>query len=276
MTSRNAKSLGMKSAATRSRGVRAARQRRNQTSLESKSFAPLQGLPKSPPIDLINDALNCPRNNEVKIVKEVKAPSLGGLISGSSTTIIEYPKELVAAFRGMFGALKEYRFEMRFVSPQSTSAGGALLVAIPLSPSVSSYAEWSALSALFDEVKCMGSHITCASTNAPGSATTAFEMPVTIACDHVNLSSTPASTLAVVRLAGSSTFNTTLCVKPYKKSVTFADSERSWCISGTPYSQAPLGGCIGTWSLANMSVGGGSTQYLSCIIRTYVKLRCRA
>jgi hypothetical protein len=276
MSRKTCSTLGMKSSTTRGGGGKAAQRRRNQNSLESKLSALSQGPSKSPPLDLIENALNCLRNNEVKIVKEVKAPSLGGLISGSSTTIIEYPKELVTAFRSMFGALKEYRFEMRFVTPQSTSAGGALLVAIPLSPSVSSYAEWSALSALFDEVKCFGTHITCASTNAPGSATTAFEMPITIACDHVNLSTTPASTLAVVRLAGSSTFNTTLCVKPYKRYARFADSERSWCITGTPYSQAPLGGCIGTWSLANMSVGGGSTLYLSCIVRTYVKLRCRA
>jgi hypothetical protein len=212
----------------------------------------------------------------VKITKEVKAPQLGGLISGSSQTIVEYPKELVAAFRGMFGALKEYRFEMRFVTPLSTTSGGALLTAISMSPSVSSYAEWSALSALFDEVKAYASHITCASVNAPASATTAFEMPVVIACDHVNLSSAPASTLAVVRLAESEVFNTTLCVKPFEKTVLFAQSERQWCITGTPYSQAPLGGCIGTWSLGNMSVGGGSTQYLSCITRLAVKLRCRA
>jgi hypothetical protein len=122
----------------------------------------------------------------------------------------------------------------------------------------------------------MSSSVTLLSTNAPASATTAFEMPMTIASNHVNLSSNPASTLAVVRLAGSSSFNTTLCTKPYIKSVAFKDSERLWCITGTPYSQSPLGGCIGSWDLGNHAVGGGSTLYLSAIVRLNVKLRCRA
>jgi hypothetical protein len=235
-----------------------------------------KGVPRPPALDLVQNALCALRNNEVKVTKEVKAPSFGGIISGTSVTTVDYPKELVAAFRGMFGALKEYRFEMRVVTALSTTAGGALIGALRLSPSVSSYAVWSAHAALFDEVKAIGSKIVLASTNAPASATTAFEMPMAIACDHVNLSSTPASTLAVIRLADSSTFNTTLCVKPYVKTVKFAGSERLWCITGTPYSQDPLGGCIGTWSYANQSVGGGSTLYLSAITRTYVKLRCRA
>jgi hypothetical protein len=205
----------------------------------------------------------------MKITKEVKTPILGGLTS----TTVEYPKELVAAFRGMFGALKEYRFEMRFVSALSTSGGGALLTAISLSPSVSSYAEWSALSALFDEVKMIGSKIVCNSVNSVNGAS---EMPMVIACDHVNLSTNLASTLAVVRLAQSSTFNTTSCIKPYVKTVKFADSERLWCITGTPYSQSPLGGCVGTWSLGNLSVGSVSVPYLSCIVHSFVKLRCRA
>jgi hypothetical protein len=227
----------------------------------------------APVVNILDSALCALRNNEMKITKEVKAPTLGGLISGTSCTTIEYPKELVAAFRGMFGALKEYRFEMHFVSALSTSAGGSLLTAIPLSPSVSSYAEWTALSALFDEVKMIGSKITCNSVNSVDGAT---EMPMAIASDHVNLSTNPASTLAVIRLAQSTTFNTTSCVKPYVKTVKFADSERLWCITGTPYSQSPLGGCVGTWSLGNLSVGSVSVPYLSCIVRSFIKLRCRA
>jgi hypothetical protein len=228
---------------------------------------------RAPVVDIVGSALCALRNNEMKITKEVKAPTLGGLISGTSCTTVEYPKELVAAFRGMFGALKQYKFEMHFVSALSTSAGGAILTAIPLSPSVSSYAEWTALSALFDEVKAIGSKIVCNSVNSVDGAT---EMPMAIACDHVNLSTNPASTLAVIRLAQSSTFNTTSCTKPYVKTVKFADSERLWCITGTPYSQSPLGGCVGTWSLGNLSVGSVSVPYLSNIVRLFVKLRCRA
>jgi len=256
------------------RSARPARVRRSSD--HRHLVADEKDVPRTPALDLVQNALCALRNNEVKVTREVKAPSLGGIISGTSVTTVDYPKELVAAFRGMFGALKEYRFQMVVVTPLTTTSGGALIGAISLSPSVSSYAEWTALSALFDEVKAIGSKIVLASTNAPASATSAFEMPMVIACDHVNLSSTPASTLAVVRLAESSTFNTTLCVRPYVKTVKFADSERLWSITGTPYSQAPLGGCIGTWSYANQSVGGGSTLYLSAITRTYVKLRCRA
>jgi hypothetical protein len=247
-----------------------------QRSKDHRHYVEEVKVPKNLGLDLLQSALCALRNNETKITKEVKAPSLGGLISGQSVTTVDYPKELVAAFRGLFGSLREYEFEMHVVNALSTSAGGALLTTISLSPSVSSYAEWSALSALFDEVQAMGTSIVAASTNAPGSATTAFEMPMAVACNHVNLSTNPASTLAVIRLAGSETFNTTLCVKPFRKSAKFARSERAWCITGTPYSQSPLGGCIGSWDFGNQSVGGGSTLYLSIVTRLYVRLRCRA
>jgi hypothetical protein len=220
---------------------------------------------------LLNRALCALENTKTLLSTEVKTPT-GNVIE----TSVAYNQDVLAVMRGLFGASKEYRFQMHFVSALSTTAGGALLGTLSLSPSVSSYAEWTALAGLFDEVKMYRSSVTFLSTNAPASATTAFEMPMTIAPNHVNLSTAPASTLAVVRLAESNSFNSTLCVKPYVQHAKYSDDERLWCLTGTPWSQSPLGGCIGTWDYGNHSVGGGSTQYFSVIVRAFVKLRCRA
>jgi len=235
-------------------------------SRESKSSP---GVPRTVWVDPLSSAVSGLLNNETKVMREVKANE------GTERLVLSsvYPKELVAAFRGMFSANKEYSFEMRFVTASSTTAGGALLIAIPLSPSVSSYAEWSALAALFDEVKAVETVILVNNVNA-GNGNVVFEMPCAIACDHVNLSSTPASTLAVIRLAGSTTFSTIMRTTAKICKAKFTD--RLWCITGTPYSQSPLGGCIGSWSIGNMSIGAGTTAYISSITRLKVKLRCRA
>jgi hypothetical protein len=220
---------------------------------------------------LLERALCALENTKTLLHTEKKTPS-GNSVEVSTV----YNQDVLAVMRGLFGSSKEYRFQMHFVSALTTTAGGALLGTLSLSPSVSSYAEWTALAGLFDEVKAYGSSVTFLSTNAPASATTAFEMPMTIAPNHVNLSTAPASTLAVVRLAESNSFNSTLCVKPHVQHAEYRDSERLWCITGTPYSQSPLGGCIGSWDYGNHSVGGGSTQYFSVIVRLFIKLRCRA
>lgn len=221
------------------------------------------------------------RKKSTETVARAISTTIGVAVSGlrnnelkSRGEDVGYPKELVTAFRGMFGANKEYSFEIRFVSALSTTSGGALLTALALSPSVSSYAEWSALAALFDEVKAIRTTLTLIGTNGAADNSGAYEMPVQIACDHVNLSSNPASTLAVVRLAGSRSMYSTKDTAP--KVLKARLPGRLWCISGTPYSQSPLGGCIGTWSIGNFSIGAGSTQYFSTVTRLYIKLRCRA
>jgi hypothetical protein len=205
------------------------------------------------------------RNNETKLTMEVKG-------SGSKT-VVTYPPELIGALCGMFPASKEYRFELHNIESQTTTAGGGFLGAIALSPSVTSYGEWTALAALFDEVKAAKSSIHFVAALATGYLTS----PIMLALDEQNLNTPPGTYLTVARLAESVSFNSFAGDQGSgRHSQHRVLCDRAWCNTATPYSQSPVGGCIGAWVFGNGVIMSATTTYFVVDFTLTVRLRCRA
>jgi hypothetical protein len=214
----------------------------------------------------LSKAIEMLRNNETKLTMEVKG-------SGSKT-VLTYPPELIGALRGMFPAIREYQFELHNIESQTTTAGGGFLGAIALSPSVTSYGEWTALAALFDEVKAAKSSIHFVTSVYSGQV---LSSPIMLALDEQNLNTPPATYLAVARLAESQSFNSLSGDQGSgRHSQHRVLASRSWCNTATPYSQSPVGGCIGAWVFANGVIMNTSTTYFVVDFTLTVRLRCRA
>jgi hypothetical protein len=213
----------------------------------------------------LSKAVDMLRNNETRLTTEVKG-------SGMKTSI-SYPAELIGALRGMFPASKTYQFELHNIESQTTTAGGGFAGAIALSPSVTSYGEWTALAALFDEVKAVSSKIHFVGTTLANS----LPSPIMLAIDEQNLNTPPATYLTVARLAESQSFHSLDCdFGSGRHSQKRVLASRAWCNTATPYSQSPVGGCIGAWVFANGIIMTPSTTYFVVDFTLVVRLRCRA
>jgi hypothetical protein len=238
---------------------------------KSRRKAPIDSFELFRPELKLEDAIRGLRNNETRVTSEVKG--VAGKVS--SETRVTYPAELVAAFRGLFGANRTYDFQLHQVLNVVSSAGGATLGFVAISPSVASYAEWTALAALFDECKGMSSHIDWNTAIPVGSV---VQLPtVILAFDEQNLSSDPASTLAVYRLAESKTFVPQLSTGgsgQFRLDRKF--TSRSWCNTSTPYSQSPVGGLIGCWVYGNSQLFTVTTTVAVISSITRARFRNRA
>jgi hypothetical protein len=221
----------------------------------------------------VTDAVQALRNNETRVLSEVKSSS--GKIT--MDTKVSYPAELVAAFRGLFGAGKMYSFQLHVVSTQTSTAGGGLLGSVTINPSVTSYGEWSALSALFDEVVGVSSQLDWLTLNA--SATTGGAVAdMVLAFDEQSIaSSAPASVLAVFRLAESQTYVPDFGDAGSGKHRQFRKlTSRYWCSTATPVSVSPIGGLAGSWSFGNSGLYGASVPVATLFLITVAKFRNRA
>jgi hypothetical protein len=238
---------------------------------DAKSSKPRRVVSNPPkePTFTVARAVDALRNNEVRTTSEVKS-SLG---KATTETKVAFPSELLAAFRGMFGSSRTYLFQMHQVLTVSSSAGGGVLGFTAISPSIASYGEWAALSALFDEAKAVSTNIRWGSAILPSATAAPFQMAV----DEQDLSTDPVSYLSVYRLANSKNFTHPQCEGGsgmHKQSHRFAS--REWCAVSVPYSTSPIGGFIGCWVYANGSLLPASTAMAVVSSITVGKFRCRA
>jgi len=230
-------------------------------------------LPAAPPTlsGGLAEAIRGLRNNETKVTSEVKG--LGGKVM--METKVTYPPELVAAFRGLFRSGREYDFQMHQVLTVSSSSGGGTLGFVAISPSVASYGEWSALAALFDECVGVSSQIDWCTLYQSSAFNTVSDMA--LAFDEQNLSTDPASYLAVYRLAESQTFVSQLGAGGSgRHTQRHRMATRYWCATSTPYSVSPIGGLIGCWVYGNSGLFPTSVGIATISSITRLKLRCRA
>lgn len=232
----------------------------------SKTSSPTTTLTVS-----VLDAVAALRNNETRVVSETK----GLLGKTTMETKVSYPPELLVAMRGLFPASREYEFQMHYVTTQTSTAGGSLLGSETINPSVTSFAEWSALSSLFDEVKAVSSSMRFCSLIFPTAALPPCTM--VMAFDETQTTSgTPASFLSVFRLAQSKSW-----------SLDHGDAgcgshtqvrkmtSRSWCITSSPVSTSPIGGMTGSWVFGNSGLLGTSAASATTLMIVRTKLRNR-
>lgn len=228
-------------------------------------------FPSYSPSVQVEDAIRGLRNNETRVTSEVKG--LAGKISMS--TKVSYPAELLAAFRGLFGSTREYDFQMHQVLSVASSSGGGTLGFVAISPSVASYGEWTALAALFDEVKGISTSISWCTLYQPAAFATVTDM--VLALDEQNLSTDPASYLSVFRLAGVKTFVSQLGDGGSGRHMqTHRFASRAWCATPVPYSTSPMGGLIGCWVYGNAGLFATSVSIATISSITRARFRCRA
>jgi len=151
-------------------------------------------VPRSIPVCLIAKAILALMNTSVKSWDENK---------GVSSMTTEFDNDVLTTMRGMFPSNKTYRFQVHTNSTISSSGAGVVQVASPANPAVVTYAEWSALAALFDECKLIRSQLGLTSSSLVASKA----IPLWIAFDHVTSTAVGTGFGNVQRLAGSKCIN---------------------------------------------------------------------
>jgi hypothetical protein len=197
---------------------------------------------------------------------------------GSFTTVsFTYPPELLRGMRGLFPATKNYDFMIHSSATVASTSGGVINGLFAWNPSVGSYSEWSALAALFDEVRLLSSHLTW--TTAFGPTSSAIVTQVSLAPDFDSNGSAPSGFTAVSRLAESVEFS----VASNLNSTGSSTLKKLVHVPRRPYARTavagtsdPPSGCLGQWSWASAIVTTPSINYAFLVVRNIVRLRNRA
>jgi hypothetical protein len=189
-----------------------------------------------------------------------------------SSRKITYNSDVLRAMKTMFPSGKEYLFRLvGTVIPYPTDAGGNLLATVSFSPGVATFPEWSALSALFDEVKLVAAKVTFV-----GGASGLKNIGLVFGYNPNNVSATPASTTAVTNLGDSkivSSYSTTPTLLVERVRI---PRERAWAETTTPAVASPPAGCVGTVDIANGGAAGTvSSTYVYGLTEIAVLLRNR-
>jgi len=199
------------------------------------------------------------------------------LVKGSKEVELRFDPSVLAAVKGMFASSRSYEFQIHTAFTLTTSAAGAMLDISPISPASTSYYEWAALAALFDEVKAISSFVEICAFSSTGTVGALLPLALVLAVDEQNINTAVTSYTQVQRLAGSRTF-----VLPYgdggsgRHTMSHTFASRAWANTATPAVQSPVSGMVGSWSMANGNPGSNSSNYglFNQIVR--VRLRCRA
>jgi hypothetical protein len=219
-------------------------------------------------MDVVTSAVNMLQNNAV-LTTEVKGER--------SLTSVSYPRELVQAARGLFKAGKQYSFEIHASSNLASNGAGSLNQTISWSPSTTTFAEWSALAALFDEVKLSKAHIDI--TSAFGPTSTAIIVQMIVAPDATTISGSTPSYTVVQRIAESEVFHCYQMARatPGRFEKTFRVPSRDWATTAAPAgASGMIAGCLGHWAFASNIAGTVSINYIFVALRHLVHLRLRA
>jgi len=212
----------------------------------------------------VDQAVTVLQNNAIRTISESKGVSA-----------ITYPPELVGTMRGMFPAGRSYAFQIHGSATLQATGGGVISFAFPFSPLVSSFSEWTALAALFDEVRLIRSKMTW--TSGLTNASTTIPTQVCVAPDLIaNTAVTPSFT-AVQRLAESREIG----LGPFMEHGMNAHFAvripgRIYATTAAPATTSPPAGCVGAWVWASAVVTTASAYYGFISVRNVVKLRMRA
>jgi hypothetical protein len=184
----------------------------------------------------------------------------------------------------MFPAGKEYQFDLFANTSVGTGTLTSIFTTLAISPAVVSYAEWPALSALFDEVRLVRAQLEftplVGSDGQSLTASTATKVPVTLAicgANHDNISTAPTGIAAVGRLAGSQ--QVIRCVGDTTAQSIFTlrrGKSLGYARTATPAVLDPPAGVLGSFDLATDSGAlAMNTVYWRNTLRLTITLRNR-
>lgn len=187
----------------------------------------------------------------------------------------DFPRELLAMGQSLFPAGRTYDFEIHAAGNIASSGAGALAGQIDWNPGVTTFSEWSALAALFNEVKIVRSQLDI--TSAFGPSSTAIAVQIMLA-PNPN-ASTAATYTPVQRLPESEPFHCAWVGKTGTGLLTrkhTIPSGRLYAVTSSPAVQSPPSGCWGVWNYASNIAGTVSINYFFYAMKNVVRLRNRA
>jgi hypothetical protein len=195
--------------------------------------------------------------------------------SMESKTGIVFDADVLKLARGMFPPGKEYRFDMFAASALGTVGSGALLNTLPFSPSVTTFSEWTALSALFEEVMLLR---VSASFQPYSAASGIAAFGAVVAPNPNNISSAPLSYTAVGRLPHSVALTRSIADLSGVQSITYhrKHGDLPWAQTSTPAVLSPPSGCLGSFDVAFSANATPSTVYYWVAMYETVVLRNRS
>jgi len=175
----------------------------------------------------------------------------------------------------LLGSEKVYRFRMTAAGfGFATGAGTSILTYAAFSPGVTTFAEWSTLAALFDEVVLEQAHLEV--TSSINRSATSAAGSFAVATDHVNNGVNPGSYTAVFRLADARSYSIMDWGRPVIVHNTGKITKRPWASTGAPVGDGdPPCGMAGQFSVASSTLTTGTT-YLMANLVTITKFRNRA
>jgi hypothetical protein len=165
----------------------------------------------------------------------------------------------------------------------ASTTSGVLTQTIAISPTVVSYAEWPALSALFDECKLVRSACTLrplAGSNGQNMSLTTVAIlqtnDVIMGPNHNNISTAPASYAAVARLADSEHVARTVGDRGAESIYLWPHPELDWATTLVPTVASPPAGVLGSFDISSAAGVSGAQTYYNVVLRTSVVFRNRA
>jgi len=210
---------------------------------------------------------------------EPPSPSSDEKLYGAAAplSLVSFDASVLGVARGLFPSGKRYNFELHAYTGVQANGSGVFNTRLSWDASVTSFAEFSALSALFDEVKVRRAQVDITSSFGPTS--TAIIVMCCIAPDRDGTSGATPNFTAVQRLAESEYFHCYLMAgKPgvFTK-VHMIDQDRPWAAVATPGGASGTpSGTIGQFSLASNIATTPSITILFASIKAVYVFRNRA
>jgi hypothetical protein len=248
----------LRRAALRPRGIKS----RKTPTVETKSLvvAPSRSVSD----DRVLIAVAALKNNSTTLISECKTGSL---------KTISYNADVLAVMRSLFKSDKTYRFQLHANNTFSSSGGGVVQIGFASNPGVTTFSEWTALAALFDECKLQRSTLGITS-----SGLLTKPIPLWIAYDHSTSTGSGVGFGNVQRLAESK------AVQSNNMNGGSARHVQSANISGTrvygptsgPTSAAVDVGLNGQWDISGQDSTAVSTVVFYADISNIVSFRNRA
>jgi hypothetical protein len=227
---------------------------------ESKAAAPTPSLSD----ERVSMAVSALKNNSTTLISECKTGSL---------KTISYNADVLATLRGLFKSDKTYRFQIHANNTYSSSVGGVVQIGFAANPGVTTFSEWTALAALFDECKLQRSTLGITS-----SGLLTKPIPLWIAFDHVTTTGSGVGFGNVQRLAGSQAVQSNNMNGGSARHVQSANISgiRAFGPTSVPTSTAVDVGMNGQWDISGQDSTAISTVVFYADMMNVVVFRNRA
>jgi hypothetical protein len=213
----------------------------------------------------------CPIRKAIDLLNATRFETVG--VSDNKESSYLFDPDVLKLAKGLFSSSKKYNFQLHATNTVTSAVTtGIVAFSFALNPAVTSFSEWTALSALFDECKARSSRFSwVASGNVlPCAMFLGFDQATTtgVAPGYGN----------VQRLAKSIVFNSNFCVggSSHQEASSSICAGRVHAVMTTPISTTIDVGMNGQWDMVGQTTVTPSTIVGWTQLTAVVEFRCRA